>query len=223
MTKHLRILVVLCLLVSVQEAKRTKPKGEFLAGTFILTQKSLNEAPYRYAGMLRKALDKAEGKDPPSQEPDESTCDVRYKISPSGKRSKLAIMEDTLSMTLQPNNTIVISAKIFAEVSARTWIWKGLNFGLLGCLKISSCAGQIVTYSAMIDTQVSFQVLWDQTEERLSVKIKPVETYLHNVNVAVSILKFFYSPVLHLYGTSTIDRVASPLGIFGGSKSGSRC
>ena len=29
-------------------SKRRRPKGEFLAGTFILTQKSLDEAPYRY-------------------------------------------------------------------------------------------------------------------------------------------------------------------------------
>ena len=60
-----------------------RPKGEFLAGSFILTQKSLDEAPYRYAGVLRKALDKAEMKDPPSKS-DEENCSVRYRISPSG-------------------------------------------------------------------------------------------------------------------------------------------
>lgn len=58
-------------------------KGEFVAGSFILTQKSLNEAPYRYAGVLRKALDKVETKNPPSQS-DEQNCDVRYRIKPSG-------------------------------------------------------------------------------------------------------------------------------------------
>ena len=42
-------------------------EGEFIAGSFILTQKSLNEAPYRYAGVLRKALDTVETKDPPSR------------------------------------------------------------------------------------------------------------------------------------------------------------
>ena len=62
---------------------RVKRKGEFLAGTFILTQKSLSEAPYRYAGVLRKALDRAEMKDPPSKS-DEENCDVRYRIRPSG-------------------------------------------------------------------------------------------------------------------------------------------
>ena len=32
--------------------------GEFVAGSFILTQKSLSEAPHRYATVLREALDK---------------------------------------------------------------------------------------------------------------------------------------------------------------------
>lgn len=58
-------------------------KAEFVAGSFIITQKSLNEAPYRYAGILRKALDKVEQKDPPSKS-DEENCDVRYRINPSG-------------------------------------------------------------------------------------------------------------------------------------------
>ena len=94
-------------------------EGEFVAGSFILTQKSLNEAPYRddddridssvlrsarhgnnfatngtriatvetidrYAGVLRKALDKVETKDPPSKS-DEENCSVRYRIRPSGE------------------------------------------------------------------------------------------------------------------------------------------
>jgi hypothetical protein len=61
-----------------------RPRGEFVAGSFILTQKSLNEAPYRYAGVLRQALDKAELKDPPT-ESNEENCDIRYKIAPSGE------------------------------------------------------------------------------------------------------------------------------------------
>ena len=64
-------------------SKRIRKKGEFVAGTFILTQKSLSEAPYRYAGVLRKALDNAETKDPPSKS-DEEECSVRYRIRPSG-------------------------------------------------------------------------------------------------------------------------------------------
>ena len=67
-----------------------KRKGEFLAGTFILTQKSLSEAPYRYAGVLRKALDRAEMKDPPSKS-DEENCDVRYRIRPSGRTENILI------------------------------------------------------------------------------------------------------------------------------------
>ena len=57
---------------------------EFEAGSFILTQNSLNEAPYRYAGVLRKILDKVEQKDPPSQS-DEENCNAKYRIKPSGK------------------------------------------------------------------------------------------------------------------------------------------
>ena len=83
-----------------------KRKGEFLAGTFILTQKSLSEAPYRYAGVLRKALDRAEMKDPPSKS-DEENCDVRYRIRPSGRTEnkiidmfKLYIIHFRLTMIL---------------------------------------------------------------------------------------------------------------------------
>ena len=61
-------------------------EGEFLAGTFILTQQSLLEAPYRYAGILREVLDRVEAKQPPSQS-DEENCDVRYRIEPSGQQN----------------------------------------------------------------------------------------------------------------------------------------
>ena len=104
-----------------------------------------------------------------------------------GRRSILRILDDTLSLTLKDDNEIVIGAKIYTEVSAKTWIWKGINFGLLGCLKISSCSGQIVTYSANIDTKVSFRAIWDEKTEKLAIKIKPVETSLNDVNVAVSL------------------------------------
>ena len=50
---------------------------EFEAGSFILTQNSLNEAPYRYAGVLRRILDKVEKKDPPSQS-DEENCNILH-------------------------------------------------------------------------------------------------------------------------------------------------
>ena len=76
----------------------------------------------------------------------------------SGRRSILRIDEDTLTITLQENNTVIVAAKIYVEVAAKTWIWKGVNFGFLGCLKMNSCNGQIATYSANVDFQISFQV-----------------------------------------------------------------
>jgi hypothetical protein len=90
-----------------------------------------------------------------------------------------------LSFTLKENNTLVIGAKIYAAVAARTWIWKGINFGLLGCLKMTSCNGQIVTYSANIDMEIAIQVLWNK--DRMSINLKPIHTELHDVNVAVRI------------------------------------
>ena len=57
--------------------------GEFVAGSFILTQKALSEAPYRYSRFLTKALEKMELVDPPSKR-DEENCNVRYRIEPSG-------------------------------------------------------------------------------------------------------------------------------------------
>ena len=71
------------------------------------------------------------------------------------------------------------------KVAARTWIWKGINFGLLGCLKLTSCNGEIVTYTANIDLELSTQVLW--INKTLSIFIKPVDTDINNVNVEVSI------------------------------------
>ena len=61
-------------------------EGEFVAGSFILTQKALNEAPYRYSRFLTDALKKMELVDPPSKR-DEENCNVRYRIEPSGTRS----------------------------------------------------------------------------------------------------------------------------------------
>lgn len=178
----LLISATLLLLLPGKVSTSKSENGEFVAGSFILTQKSLNEAPYRYAGILRKALDKVETRSPPSQS-DEQNCDVKYRIRPSGRRSKLRIKEDTLAIQLKEDNTVVLQARVAVQVAARTWIWKGINFGLLGCLKMNSCNGQIVTYSADVDFQIAFQASWDAAEKRLSIQIKPVNTILHDVFV----------------------------------------
>ena len=84
--KQISLLLLACWAVLAVGAGR-KPlsgKGEFMAGSFILTQQSLLEAPYRYAGILRDVLDRVEAKQPPEQS-DEQNCDVRYRIEPSGK------------------------------------------------------------------------------------------------------------------------------------------
>ncbi len=96
-------------------------KHEFVAGSFILTQKSLNEAPYRYAGVLRQVLDKVETKDPPSQS-DEENCDAKYRIEPSGTSM-------SLSSGLQFQNFfafVIFRAPIFAEDCRRFF---GLHAG----------------------------------------------------------------------------------------------
>ena len=66
--------------------EKQSEQTEFIAGSFILTQNSLNEAPYRYAGVLRQVLDKVEKKDPPSQS-DEENCSAKYRIKPSGNKN----------------------------------------------------------------------------------------------------------------------------------------
>ena len=76
------------------------------------------------------------------------------------------------------NNTVVISANLDVSVHARTWIWKGVNFGFLGCMKITSCGGQVVTYSAFIDMYLSFGVNWNETTKKIDVTIRPVNTDL---------------------------------------------
>ena len=90
------LFVLLFLFIFGADCKRIRKEGEFVAGTFILTQKSLSEAPYRYAGVLRKALDNAETKDPPSKS-DEEECSVRYRIRPSGNSSLQMLLNCRIS------------------------------------------------------------------------------------------------------------------------------
>eukprot|EP00095_Tigriopus_kingsejongensis_P007184 maker-scaffold3067_size10345-snap-gene-0.2 protein:Tk07184 transcript:maker-scaffold3067_size10345-snap-gene-0.2-mRNA-1 annotation:"predicted protein" len=177
------LLGVIFLTVGAILVASAPPKeAEFVAGSFIITQKSLNEAPYRYAGILRKALDKVETKDPPSQS-EEENCDVQYRIRPSGRRSSLRIVDDSLNIVLRENNTVIVAAKVFAEVAAKTWIWKGINL-LIGCIFLKSCNGQVVTYTADIDFQMGFQAFWDDHLHKLRFHIQPVNTAISNVNVA---------------------------------------
>ena len=111
-------------------------------------------------------------------------CHLMYlKTIFSGKRHRIKPRDHTLRINLLTNNTVEISAKLDVSVHARTWIWKGVNFGFLGCMKITSCGGQTVTYSAAIDMRVSFEVNWDDVTKKISVTIKPVNTDLLEVNV----------------------------------------
>ena len=70
-------------------------EGEFMAGSFILTQRALDEAPYRYSSFLTQALEKMEMKDPPAKS-DEQSCSVKYRIEPwvpaSGRFAALIIL-----------------------------------------------------------------------------------------------------------------------------------
>ena len=76
------LLATVLLFLPVGECE--KDGGDFVAGSFILTQKALSEAPYRYSRFLTEALEKMELMDPPSKR-DEENCNVRYKIEPSGR------------------------------------------------------------------------------------------------------------------------------------------
>ena len=71
-------------LAEVLALEEGSQEGEFVAGSFILTQKALNEAPYRYSRFLTEALERMELADPPTKR-DEENCNVKYKIEPSGK------------------------------------------------------------------------------------------------------------------------------------------
>lgn len=83
-----RLLLVLVLCwggAGAQEDQEAAPLGQFVAGSFILTQKALSEAPYRYSRFLTVALEKMELTDPPTKR-DEENCNVKYRIEPSGER-----------------------------------------------------------------------------------------------------------------------------------------
>ena len=70
--------------------------GDFIAGSFILTQKALSEAPYRYSRFLTSALERMEKVDPPSKR-DEENCNVRYRIEPSGELSSFFVRAPCMS------------------------------------------------------------------------------------------------------------------------------
>ena len=96
------------------------------------------------------------------------------------------IIKNTLGFQLHDNNTLIIAVRISAEVTAKTWIWKGINFGLLGCLKMTACGGDIVTYRAEMDMELAIQIT--MVGGKMSIFIKPVHSELHQVNVIVSSL-----------------------------------
>ncbi len=108
-TKTMNYLILKCLLsylwiasqCAVTFGGKSPPKkvGEFSAGSFILTQQSLHEAPYRYSGILRDVLDRVEARQPPSQS-DEQNCDVRYRIEPSGETETKKLLSWQLWMNV---------------------------------------------------------------------------------------------------------------------------
>ena len=100
-----------------------------------------------------------------------------------GRRHQINLRDHTLRIRLLNNDTVVISAKLDVAVKARTWIWKGVNFGFLGCMKITSCGGQVVTYRATIDMHLSFEVKFDDETKKIAVVIRPVNTDLNDVTV----------------------------------------
>ena len=75
--------------------------GDFIAGSFILTQKALSEAPYRYSRFLTSALERMEKVDPPSKR-DEENCNVRYRIEPSGELLDVVFTQSPKNLGLGP-------------------------------------------------------------------------------------------------------------------------
>ena len=92
---------------------------------------------------------------PQNPRPSSEWCIMDYYL---GRRHDINLQRDSLRIRLHENNTVDISARLDVAVHARTWIWKGVNFGFLGCMKITSCGGQTVTYRGKIDMKMSFQV-----------------------------------------------------------------
>ena len=118
---------------------------------------------------------------PQNPRPSSEWCIMDYYL---GRRHDINLQRDSLRIRLHENNTVDISARLDVAVHARTWIWKGVNFGFLGCMKITSCGGQTVTYRGKIDMKMSFQVVWNEEKQRLEVTIRPVDTQLFDVHVA---------------------------------------
>ena len=80
---------------------------------------------------------------------------------------------------------------------------------------MTSCGGEVVTYRANIDMRLSIQVLWDEESEKMSIKIKPVETDIYDVNVDVTFASYFFGDCFrHLI----FYRVANHRGSYFGSK-----
>ncbi len=78
----LRLLLALGFFAALWRGSSSARSGEFVAGSMILTQKALDEAPERYSHVLREALDAAEKTPIPSES--SNRCSKGYEIHGAG-------------------------------------------------------------------------------------------------------------------------------------------
>ena len=71
----------------------------FQAGTYVVTQEGLNEAPYRYAKFLDEGLRKIEQEDFPLLS-NGDPCGFRYRIGPTVEKSKLRLDRNSIKVTI---------------------------------------------------------------------------------------------------------------------------
>lgn len=124
------------------------------------------------------------------------TTQRRFKLAPTGKNSTLAIINDTLKVTLLEDRTFEVSATIFAKVHAKSWIGIGHSFGIFGCKRITVCSGQEVSYRAKLAIKLSIKVNWDQETGRIAILIMSVKTNVLKLDTKVR-RNFWLASLLH--------------------------
>ncbi|CAM6054764.1 unnamed protein product [Sphagnum tenellum] len=122
--------------------------GEFEAGSFIVTQDAVDEAPYRYREVIYQGLRRVELEMAKISFDDWGSCAISYRAYPSGERPLARLIDNTLKISLRADNMITINAIVYIEMAIKVDMrLRGWAFGLFSnwCWTYSTiCSGDLV-------------------------------------------------------------------------------
>eukprot|EP00094_Tigriopus_californicus_P001374 TCALIF_01330-PA protein Name:"Protein of unknown function" AED:0.45 eAED:0.45 QI:50/0.5/0.33/0.66/0.5/0.33/3/0/1088 len=148
-------------------------KTEFVAGSFIVTQKGLNEALHRHAELLRITLKELEQKDLPTVTSKWSAfC---FRSQPSGKASKLRMI-GVPSIKLQDDRTVILIGEVRATLYPKISVMGiGCNHRLMN--------DQTLKVSGDFKFQIRVQAIWSQANPNLMFIVNLVDSQITKMSV----------------------------------------